>query len=645
MEKLSNLKLKTKLKQLLNQVWSLISFSLLLSLFLLNKLIFTLKAANWTPQKWKLALVNFSLRLEKAMGILEKERGSIKRVDLIELSLAHLSVQKTRTLVTILGMSIGVGIVVLLLSVGFGVQHLVISRVAKLEEMKQADVSLGKTNTLKIDDKTLADFASISGIEKVLPVISVVGRVDFAGSILDVVVYGVISDYLRLSAIKPVIGKIFESNELVSLLRGGRMDSSEVKEGEVVGVETEEFGEGEVEFKIAEGVWIKVREKPSLNAKILGYTKRLEGIQTGVEERGGQYLLKDGGHSIRWIKAEVPLWKEGKEVLDKEGFQAWTEGYFGENNIWVFKREIKDLGVVLGEETEAPQSREAIKWVELATESAKVPKPKQVSLSNEAKRQAVVNRGMLTLLGIKEAEALGKEFKVSFVIVGNLIPEGEAGAESLPVEYEIIGVVPGEKTPLFYVPFIDLRSLGIANFSQAKIVVSKQELLAKARKQIEAAGFQTASVTDTVAQIDRLFGTLRFFLGAIGLVALSVAALGMFNTLTISLFERTREVGLMKAMGMKSFEVKELFLAESQILGFFGGVLGIIFGFVAGKILSLVLSVITIARGVGFVDVVYLPLKFILLILFLSLGVGLLTGIYPARRATKISALDALRYE
>jgi len=638
MEKLSNLKLKTKLKRSLNQAWSLISFSLLLSLSLLNKFIFTLRMAGRTPQRWKPGLAKFSLRLEKIMGILGGERDSIKKVDLIELSLAHLATQKTRTLVTILGMSIGVGIIVFLLSVGFGVQHLVISRVARLEEMKQADVSLGKTTTLKIDDKTLSDFANISGVEKVLPVISAVGRVDYAGSILDVVVYGVTSDYLRLSAIKPTRGKIFESNETAKLTSRVVLDNP----SKVLGIEAKEFKENEIEFRISEGVWIKVRERPSLNAKILGYTRRLEGVQTGVETEGGQYLLKEGGHSLYWIKAKVPLWKEGKEILDEEGFQVWTEGYFGENDVQIFK---KDLGVVLGEKAETTEGGESIEWVELATESAQVPKPKQVSLSNEAKRQAVVNRSMLALLGIKEDEAVGKKFKASFIIVGNLIPEAEAGAESLPVEYEIIGVIPGEKTPLFYVPFIDLRSLGIVNFSQAKIVVSKQELLAKVRKQIEAAGFQTASVTDTVAQIGRLFGTLKLLLGLVGLVALSVAALGMFNTLTVSLFERTREVGLMKAMGMKSFEVKELFLAESQILSFLGGVLGIVFGFVAGKILSLVLSVLAIARGVGFVDVVHLPLWFILLILFLSLGVGFLTGIYPARRATKISPLDALRYE
>jgi putative ABC transport system permease protein len=119
----------------------------------------------------------------------------------------------------------------------------------------------------------------------------------------------------------------------------------------------------------------------------------------------------------------------------------------------------------------------------------------------------------------------------------------------------------------------------------------------------------------------------------------------MFNTLTVSLLERTREVGLMKAMGMKSTEVHELFLTESMTMGFFGGLIGLVLGFVAGKILGLILSIFAVVSGVGFIDITYIPFAFVLVIVFLSIIVGVGTGIYPAKRATKISALNALRYE
>ena len=119
----------------------------------------------------------------------------------------------------------------------------------------------------------------------------------------------------------------------------------------------------------------------------------------------------------------------------------------------------------------------------------------------------------------------------------------------------------------------------------------------------------------------------------------------MFNTLTVSLLERIREIGLMKAMGMRSEEVRELFLTESMVMGFFGGISGLFFGFLAGKILGLVLSLVAVFKGVGFIDISYIPVSFVILIVVLSLMVGFLTGIYPSKRATQVSALNALRYE
>jgi putative ABC transport system permease protein len=208
-----------------------------------------------------------------------------------------------------------------------------------------------------------------------------------------------------------------------------------------------------------------------------------------------------------------------------------------------------------------------------------------------------------------------------------------------------VGVTPDDKTPVFFVPFMDLRSLGITNYSQIKLVVTNSSDLEQTRRQIEAMGYVTRSVADTVMQVNALFGTARTLLAVLGMVALAVAALGMFNTLTVSLLERTREVGLMKAMGMKSSEVSELFLTESMIMGFMGGILGIILGFVLGKLTGLILSAFAVFKGVGLVDVSYVPLPLIITVVFLSLLVGIATGIYPAKRATKISALNALRYE
>jgi putative ABC transport system permease protein len=75
------------------------------------------------------------------------------------------------------------------------------------------------------------------------------------------------------------------------------------------------------------------------------------------------------------------------------------------------------------------------------------------------------------------------------------------------------------------------------------------------------------------------------------------------------------------------------------------GLIFLLLGFLGGKLVGFLLSLFTLFRGLGYLDVSYLPLSFVLIILFLSIFVGIVTGIYPARRATKISALNALRYE
>lgn len=679
--------LGSKFEVLGSAIYQMGSFMALLMLYLVAKGVTRLGNWKYFPRLVKTRLqAPLTVFYTKLIKLLDRHAaGSISRIDLIELSIKNMKAKKTRTLVTIGGMIIGISAIVFLVSIGYGLQELVITRVARLEEMRQADVIPQPGGKVKITDKTLSDFADIASVEMSLPLIAVVGRVNYQNSVSDMAAYGVTTDYLKQSAIKPVQGRIFDSNELVSSI-----EYQVSSMGEVAGanIQKGEYGDKiqNVDFTINPSAWIRVRESPNTNAKILGYTKRVEGISSGEEVWGGSYEsdddagkageTEDGKTLGKWIKAPVLLWRQeqcdpqtqgdceegGYMVMrDENNEQMQKEGYFAEINLRLAGVDIKQPQV-LGEtsdssasaltEEEATESASSTPgleadWVEIASEAGIITPPeiKTVELAEDAKRQAVVNRAMLKILGINEGEAVGKKFNVSFVVVGDLLEEGKEKVESAPTEYTIVGVIPEGETPLFYVPFIDLRSLGITNYSQVKLVVKNQADLVKTRHQVEAMGYVTSSVADTVEQINSLFSTLRTVLMLLGLVALSVAALGMFNTLTVSLLERTREVGLMKAMGMKSSEVKELFLTESMIMGFFGGILGIVAGVVLGKLVGLALSFFAIFKGVGFVDISYIPLPFVLAIIFLSFLVGIVTGVYPAKRATKISALNALRYE
>jgi ABC-type antimicrobial peptide transport system permease subunit len=158
-------------------------------------------------------------------------------------------------------------------------------------------------------------------------------------------------------------------------------------------------------------------------------------------------------------------------------------------------------------------------------------------------------------------------------------------------------------------------------------------------------GLKTQYVGDTVSQINQVFGIFRAVLAAFGVITLIVAILGMFNTLTISLLERIKEVALMKMLGMRRKDINSIFLTESVLLGLAGGIFGMLLGVLAGKIVNLILNHYARNMGGEAVTVFYSPVIFIVAIVAVSILVGFLTGIYPARRAVKVKALDVLRYE
>ena len=621
--------------------------------------------------------------VEGLIDLMETREG-VKRSFLIGLAFRNMKVKKMRSVVTIGGVSLGIAAIVFLVSLGYGIQNLVISRVAKLDDLRVADVLLGKSNVLKLNDSAMQTLSVIEGVEEILPVVSLVGKVDYKNSVSEVVTYGVTGDYLKMINAVLLKGSLFETDKL-----------SFVPTPEVAGVSTNWVVDGakyneklaSVKFNILEGSWRRVRSEPGVNGEILGYTKRHEAGYEGQEYWGGEYPDVNGngaqgkdyhGKDLgKWVKAVFPIYeKKGEEyvsVLDGST-PDWREGYVAEIDLVMDEvRPLKVDGEVLGDSTTSATLASAtpaaqlvipgsaneatitatvvgkdafgVEWVEIVDGLTAKKEAIVLLFPSNAKKLAVVNKVFLEATGIDIEKAIGETFSTSVLVSNILKTDLERPARSDSVVYKIVGVIDGGSSPIMYVPFEDVRGLGINNYSQAKIVSKKTENLATVRKQVDALGYKTSSVADTVAQIDKMFVTVRLLLASFGFVALAVASLGMFNTMTVSLMERTHEVGVMKAMGMRSREVRELFLAESMAMGILGGVFGVSIGMLAGSLLGLVLSAFSLSHGVGWVSVSSTPWPFSVFVLVLSFTVGILTGIYPARRATAISALDALRYE
>lgn len=658
-------------------------FNVLLITFLFAQLIQKIASFRFFP---KILTRIFGPALQKIYDFIcshsRHKDQTINRLNLIQLAIKNMMTRRSRAIITMGGMAVGIGAIVFLVSLGYGVQRLVINRVARLEELSQADIATQPGSQIALTDDELYRIKEFEETEVILPMISVVGRVTYNNSISDMAVYGVTADYLAHSAIRTVRGKVFESNE-VSVAPGFQV-------GTVAGAMTianlpqEVVYNGyirDVMLNITPGTWIRVREEPDPESTLLGYTRRTQGDVVATEVSGQEYALPTDPNTTdnRWIVKEFPLWdlvpctiEEDPTCEDEQyipqrsnGTQVIQEGYVAEIGLIATDAyydpsavqspegsgevlgETIDLTELLAQEQSATDAA-TLELFQIASASGFLTDQSQtvkLELADSAVQEAVVNQAMLQVLGIAVDDAVGQTFTAQFVITSDLLDNVEEKRESVPAEYTIVGVIPGTDTPFFYVPFIDLRGLGVSNYSQAKLVVTGKQLLDDVRTKVEAMGFSTTSVADTVDQIDQLFATARVLLAVLGIVALSVAALGMFNTLTVSLLERTREVGLMKAMGMRSHEVRDLFLTESMIMGFFGGVFGITIGFVGGKLLGLALTVFAFSNNGGYLDVSFIPLTFLIVVFTLSVTVGILTGLYPAYRATKISALDALRYE
>jgi ABC-type antimicrobial peptide transport system permease subunit len=187
--------------------------------------------------------------------------------------------------------------------------------------------------------------------------------------------------------------------------------------------------------------------------------------------------------------------------------------------------------------------------------------------------------------------------------------------------------------------------LGIINSSSMKAQVDDKNFVPDIRKQIENSGFATEYVGDTVDQITQVFTIFRLVLGGFGMIALVVAAIGTFNTLTISLIERIREVSLLKMMGMKRGDVFKLFIGESITIGSLGGILGAGAGLGIGAAANKVVTTIATKANSDAVQIFYTPIDLMFYMVSGSIVVGFVTGLYPSYKAIKTNPLEALRYE
>lgn len=254
----------------------------------------------------------------------------------------------------------------------------------------------------------------------------------------------------------------------------------------------------------------------------------------------------------------------------------------------------------------------------------------------------VINQSTQRTLGFKDAKtSMNKKVSLRVPIV-----DADGSQRELNKELSIVGVVAGQSGNEVYIPAGIFSAAEVAVFSQIKVEADSAGSVAQLRNQIESLGFLTASPVDTIDQINQVFRFFNVMLAGFGAVGMIVAVLGMFNTLTISLLERTKEVGLMITLGGRNRDMRKLFIFEAVLLSFSGAVLGILTAIILGQVINLAMNAFARGRGVTeYFQLFSLPAWLILSTIVFMLCVGLAVVYLPARRASRINPIDALRRE
>ncbi|HML20584.1 MAG TPA: ABC transporter permease [Aggregatilinea sp.] len=194
-------------------------------------------------------------------------------------------------------------------------------------------------------------------------------------------------------------------------------------------------------------------------------------------------------------------------------------------------------------------------------------------------------------------------------------------------------------------------------FSRVMVQASSRDTVGDVSKAIQAMGYGVGGVGDYLDQLNSFFQTMRLALGGVGFVALVVAAFGVFNTMSMAVLERTKEIGLMKAIGATDRDVLTVFMVESALVGLCGGTAGVLLSLGLQNLVNNLFQTPAEGQASGVTaflpfdtsqlggNLIVIPTELILLGIALATLIGTVAGFIPARRAFRMLPVSALKEE
>jgi len=397
--------------------------------------------------------------------------SKMRFIEIIRISFTNLRSNRMRTLLTVIGISIGIATIVFLVSLGYGLQELSIKKIASIEAINTLDVTTGKNSSQLVNDDFIKKIDDLPDVSKISPLLSMGTKFEFEGKQTDAVGNFIDDDYASLEGIKPILGAFFANS----------------------------------------------------SSDVVVSTALLKAINL-------------------------------------------------ESNSAVMKEASADI----------------------------------ILINSETKDRSIIEKN-----------------------------------------YRIVGVIQDDSTSFAYFPIASVKAdiTWPLTYNSLKVKIEDQSKISEIKGKITSMGYSVTSIADTISQVDRIFKIIQLVLAFFGFVALMVASIGMFNTMTIALLERTRDIGIMKAIGVKDRDVSKIFLFESAFIATSGGLLGVMGGWLTAIVINFAINILAKSVGGEPQKLFSMPILFALIIIVFSMIVGIATGFYPSKRASKLNPLDALRYE
>ena len=273
-------------------------------------------------------------------------------------------------------------------------------------------------------------------------------------------------------------------------------------------------------------------------------------------------------------------------------------------------------------------------------------------------------------------DLLGKQVTLAWIVSSS----AAAGAPSVPdiplrlqhaeARYTVVGILerqpgpgglPGAPSSGLMIPLAKARDISAVDagslqsllrepaqgrsYGSVTVKVAGPQFTEDVENQIKEMGLMAFSLNDALTGAKRAFIILDIVLSLIGSIALAVSSLGIVNTMVMSILERTREIGIMKAIGGSDGDIRRIFLVEASVIGCMGGVAGVALGWLVGRVINFGANVYIQSQGGPTGNLFSLPLWLVAGAIGFAFVVSLIAGSYPASRAARLDPIQALRHD